>query len=59
MQKWKSSKIKYFAPGGVKRAQQYGMASSEVKGEPYGELGAMTGTPVLAPWHKGLNVLFR
>jgi len=35
------------------------MASSELKGEPYGELGAMTGTPVLAPWHKGLNVLFR
>jgi len=24
MQKWKSSKIKYFAPGGVKRARRYG-----------------------------------
>jgi hypothetical protein len=23
MRKWKSSKIKYFAPGGVKRARQY------------------------------------
>jgi len=29
MQKWKSSKIKYFAPSGVKRARRYGTLFSK------------------------------